>query len=116
MAVKHESTRVAIDLTQVPYYPAPAEPLVLQEASGFERVRESVEDADTTSTYRIDRHPKPDRDSQCFGGLGLAAVMDVSAHPLRARARGINVLTIFAITAVVTVAAVMAMVVGTFRP
>jgi hypothetical protein len=115
MTVKvHESSRVTIDLTQVPYFPAQAGPLELQEASGLERVRGLVE-VEPPASYRFDHHPLPSDDSMFFGGLGLAAVMDVSAHPLRARARRINVMTIFAITAVAAVGLVMATVIATFR-
>ncbi|HVT64464.1 MAG TPA: hypothetical protein VHD81_04880 [Mycobacteriales bacterium] len=111
----HESSRVTVDLTRVPYFAAQSAPLVLQEASGLERVRGTVEAIPTQPTYAMDRTPGPVDSSQFFGGLGLASVMDVGAHPLRARARRINVLMIFAVAALVTVALVMAEVVVTFK-
>ncbi len=117
MTVKvHEPTRTqrrVIDLTRVPYFPSEPEPLVLQEASGLERVRGVVEE--TPPTYRIDRYPHPEGDTLFFGGLGLAAVMDVSAHPIRAKARRIHVGAIFAITSVLVVATIITTIVASFR-
>ncbi|HVT19808.1 MAG TPA: hypothetical protein VHE57_00265, partial [Mycobacteriales bacterium] len=91
--------QVTIDLNQVPYFEP--EPLVLREASGLERVRETTAaDEGLGPNYRLDRPPRAADDSMFFGGLGLAATMDVGAHPVRARLRRINVLTLLAITAI----------------
>ncbi|HVX70705.1 MAG TPA: hypothetical protein VHA79_13560 [Mycobacteriales bacterium] len=106
-----------IDLTKVSYFPEETPPLVLQEASGFERVRDDVPDPeDAAAGYRVDRRPKPTDDSLFFGGLGLASVMDVSAHPVRARLRRVNVMTVFAISVVAAIAAVILTMVAAFKP
>lgn len=117
MSVKvHESSRVAIDLSRVPYFAsAEPKPLTLQEASGLERVRPTLDSIPAQTSYVMDRVPSPADNSMFFGGLGLASVMDVGAHPLRARARRFPVLPVFAITAIVAVGLVMATVVATFR-
>jgi len=119
MTVKvHENTHIkhVIDLTQVPYFPADAAPLVLQEASGLERVRESGPVVETAPGYLVDRRPQPPDGSLFFGGLGLAAVMDVAAHPIRARLHRINILTVFAISVVAGIGIVMLMMVSSFKP
>ncbi|HVY11114.1 MAG TPA: hypothetical protein VHB18_13310 [Mycobacteriales bacterium] len=105
-----------IDLTQVPYFPADAPPLVLQEASGLERVRESAPVVETASGYLADRRPQPSDESLFFGGLGLASVMDVAAHPVRARLHRINILTVFAVAVVAGIGIVMLLLASSFKP
>lgn len=112
----HESSRVVIDLASVPYFPAQREPLTLQEASGLERVRETVPDLGSSSDYLVDRQPQPTEDTLFFGGIGLASVMDVHAHPIRTQLHRINVMTVFAISAVAAVAIVMLTLVTALKP
>jgi hypothetical protein len=116
---QHDATsgKVVIDLTEQPYFTAPQKPLTLQAASGLERVRETDDDPVVTNpVYLADRPPAPADETMRFGGLGLAAVMDVGAHPIRARARRVDVLTVFAIGVVAAVGAVMLTLAMTLRP
>jgi hypothetical protein len=116
---QHEaaSGKLVVDLTEQPYFAAPQQPLTLHAASGLERVRDTDDDPVVTNPVYLTDHPTAATDNTMhFGGLGLAAVMDVGAHPIRARARHINVLTIFAITVVVAVGAVMLTLAMTLRP
>ena len=107
--------RVVIDLTQVPYFDQP--PLVVQEASGLERVRPVAETAEDNLGYRADRKPTPADAAMRFGGgLGLATVMDVDAHSIRARARGINVMTILAASTIAAIAMIMLTMVVVLKP
>lgn len=94
-----------IDLTTLPYF---ATPLVLEAASSQERLRSDTDEIVVIPDYRIDRQPEAsDPDLRFGGGLGLAAVLDVGAHPIRARVRGVRVLPIFAITVVAVVGGMM---------
>lgn len=120
---QHEvsDSRVVIGLTSVPYFATdPSTPVVVREASGLERVRDASVEADANAEvqphYRIDRPPGPADDPMHFAGLGLAAVMDVGGHPIRARARRINVLTLVAITVILAVGAVMITLAATLKP
>lgn len=105
MATKQTTT---VDLTSVPFF------------NGTKQLapREAADDVWTVfPDYRFDRLPAPQEPGQHFGGgLGLAAVMDVKAHPVRARSRRIDILTVFAITVVAAVGAVMMVMVGALRP
>jgi hypothetical protein len=106
--------RVEIDLTGVSYFPA--EPLVIQEASGLERVRATDVETETAPSYLVDGAPRRSDDSMFFGGLGLAAVMDVGAHPLRARVRRMNASTVVAVSLVLAVGALMFAFALTLKP
>ena len=102
------------------YAEARLAPDPLDDEDGFiEALRAIAEETDNVLTipdYREDRAPSPEKSSLHFGGgLGTAAVLDVAAHPIRARARQINPLTVMAITVIVGVALVMLTMVVTFK-
>ncbi len=98
--------RIAIDLTRTPYFADP--PLVLEEASSQERLRQDIGEVVVIPDYSIDRRPAPAAPGVRYGGgLGLATVLDVNAHPLRAQVRRIHWLSILAISVVATVGVMM---------
>jgi hypothetical protein len=107
--------KVVIDLTNTPYY---APTLTLEEASSRERLTGAAgEDlVIVLPDYRTDRPPAPPDPTRRFGGgLGAAAVLDVGAHPIRARVRHINPLRVLAISVIAAVAMVMLTMVATFH-
>ncbi|HVV76532.1 MAG TPA: hypothetical protein VHC43_10890 [Mycobacteriales bacterium] len=108
-----------IDLTATPYFDAPqipAQPLMLIEASGLERVRPTDDETISANAYRTDRVPSAsDLDLHFGGGLGPASVLDVGAHPLRARARSLDLMTVMAVALLVGVGLLMLTVVATLR-
>jgi hypothetical protein len=70
---------------------------------------------DFTAYYRIDRAPRPSDGQLYGGGLGIASVLDVRAHPIRAAIRQINVVPLLAVTVVGCVAVLMLAAIG-LRP
>lgn len=112
--MKIADQQVVIDLTQVPYFVAPQE---APDASGQAALTGATDDGNVLviPDYRTDRPPTAAGTLHLGGSLGTAAVLDVAAHPIRAKARRINFLMILAITAVAGVAMVMATLIVTFR-
>jgi hypothetical protein len=102
---KPTSHKATIDLTALPYF-ADA-PRALDPASD--------ENTLVIPDYREDRPPSAFIPGQRYAGIGLAAVMDVGAHPIRAKLRRINVMAILAITVVAGIAILFATLVATFR-
>lgn len=106
-------------LTSTPYFADPSDAndsLGLHAGSSRERIRETDEATIEVPEYRIDRIPLPRDPEQRFGGgLGTATVRDVSAHPIRARLRHFDVLTVVAVSFVAAVAIVILTLVATFR-
>lgn len=102
---KPTSYKTAIDLTALPYF-ADA-PRLIDPATD--------ENLLVIPDYLEDRAPSAFIPGQRYAGIGLAAVMDVGAHPIRARLRRINVMAILAITVVAGVAILFATLVATFR-
>lgn len=102
---KPTSYQTTIDLTALPYF---AEPRRAPDATSEENML-------VIPDYLVDRKPSAFIPGQRYAGIGLAAVMDVGAHPVRARLRRINVMSILAITAIAGVVLVFATLVATFR-
>jgi hypothetical protein len=100
---KLTASHALIDLTQTPYYAG-------VQADASQPVYQPMHAGDVVviPDYSVDRRPSPSEPGVRYGGgLGLAAVLDVHAHPVRAQVRRINVLRVFAITVIAVVAALM---------
>lgn len=112
--MKIADPQAVIDLTKVPYFVAPPS---LEEPSSQERLTGGNADDNVLviPDYTVDRNPAASATLHLGGSLGTAAVLDVAAHPIRARARRINFVTITAIPLVAGVAMVMATLIVTFR-
>lgn len=116
-----QSHGVVIDLASTPYYSAP--PVAgTEQPIDFGTSRERIRGFDdggqvvAIPDYRLDRPPAASDSGLHFGGgLGAAASFDVHAHPVRTRLHNINVLTVMAITVVVSVGIVMLTVVAAFK-
>jgi hypothetical protein len=104
------TSHALIDLTHTPYY-APA------DADASQPIYQPMHAGDVVviPDYTVDRWPSPPaRGVRYGGGLGLAAVLDVHAHPIRAQVRRINVARVFSIT-VIAVVGILMLTLAAFR-
>ncbi|HVT19807.1 MAG TPA: hypothetical protein VHE57_00260 [Mycobacteriales bacterium] len=96
---RDKSAEHVIDLTQAEYFvarPAPPSTVLL------------------TLPDKVDVTPAPE-ERERDGDLGLAAALPIKRHPVRARFRGFEPLTILGIAVVLTIGALMLTLAASFR-
>ena len=105
-AERKSADHIVIDLTRTPYFTE--RPLVLEEASSQERLRADTGEFIVIPDYKVDRRPAVAEPGVRYGGgLGLATVLDVRAHPVRAQVRRIHWVAILASSLIASVGVLM---------